>query len=122
MANRSSDRERSRSPDVGRATGEAGANSSSTRSTLPRHINPSIVASKQICCRDPTCNNDTFRVTIHDPNRPHEAELECVLCETRTSIDPTLRVLYQAMNGARSAADSARNLNSYEKCQKKDGC
>ena len=94
MANRNSDRGRSRSPAMNCPAGQADANSNLARSTLPRVFDSGIVLSKNIRCRDPTCKNDTFRVRIEDANRVHEAELECVFCDTCTSIDPTHRVLY----------------------------
>ena len=88
MANRGSDRERSRSRGVRRAAGVAGTDAMATRSTLPRDV-----LLEQIRCRDPTCNNDTFRIHVADPNRPQAAELECVRCGTMTTIDPVRRLM-----------------------------
>ena len=97
MSNRGSDRERSRSRDARPATGEAGTNAMTTRSTLPRDRDRRNVFSEEIRCRDSDCNSDTFRVYVDDPNRPQNAELECVRCGTMTAIDPARRLLYHVI-------------------------
>ena len=92
MANRGSDRERSRSRNARAATGEA--NNNATR-RVRRDMDVRNALPEQIRCRDPACSNDTFRVFVADPNRSEASELECVRCATFTAIDLARRVMYQ---------------------------